>query len=312
MSSAVGSALRPSRAVIGGSGSLAADFPGDLHADARVLETGLVFETPWGESPPFTLFELGGQRALHVKMHGWRKGVSRGRASRQVFSVLHRAGVKRILSDAGVGSLDHLLDPGDLVVVDDFVDMTTDRDRYGVVAGDHLLIMRDAVCADGREALVAAPRGAYAPERRLFTRGTYVVTEGPRFESPAEVRFLQTLGDVVGQSFCPEVWLARDIGACYAGVYLIVNYGEGSRAGVGARRARADLPRGRRAHGPHPAGRARGPASRRRLPLPRAPQAHASHLTPRVPPDRAPACRRIRAPGGAQPDEPPRRRLRSG
>lgn len=214
------------RAVIGGSGSLAADFPGDLHPEARVVDAGLVFDTPWGESPPFTLFELAGERALHVGMHGWRAGVSRGRASRQVFSVLHRAGVRRIVSDAGVGSLNHLLDPGDLVVVDDFVDMTTDRDRYGVVAGGHLLIMRDAVCAAGREALVGAAR-RHAPERRLFTRGTYVVTEGPRFESPAEVRFLQTLGDVVGQSFCPEVWLARDIDACYAGIYLVVNYGEG-------------------------------------------------------------------------------------
>jgi 5'-methylthioadenosine phosphorylase len=217
---------KASRAVIGGSGSLAADFPGDLHPDARVLERDLVFDTPWGESPPFTLFELGGLRTLHTRMHGWHAGVSRGRASRQVFSVLHRAGVRRILSDAGVGSLNHLLDPGDLVVVDDFVDMTTDRDRYGVVEGGHLLIMREAVCAAGREALVAAAR-RNAPSRRVFTRGTYVVTEGPRFESPAEVRFLQTLGDVVGQSFCPEVWLARDIGACYAGVYLIVNYGEG-------------------------------------------------------------------------------------
>jgi len=214
------------RAVIGGSGSLAADFPGDLHPGAHVLETGLVFDTPWGDSPPFTLFELGGERTLHCRMHGWRKGVSRGRASRQVFSVLHRAGVRRILSDAGVGSLNHLLDPGDLVVVDDFVDMTTDRDRYGVVAGDHLLIMRDPVCASGREALVSAAR-RHAPARRLFTRGTYVVTEGPRFESPAEVRALQPLGDIVGQSFSPEVWLARDIGACNAGGYVIVNYGEG-------------------------------------------------------------------------------------
>lgn len=186
----------------------------------------MVFETPWGDSPPFTLFELDGQSALHVQMHGWRKGVSRGRASRQVFSVLHRAGVKRILSDAGVGSLNRLLDPGDLVVVDDFVDMTTDRDRCGAVVGDHLLIMRDAVCAAERDALAAAARDN-APERRLFTRGTYVVTEGPRFESPAEVRYLQTLGDVVGQSFCPDVWLARDIGACFAGIYLVVNYGEG-------------------------------------------------------------------------------------
>ena len=214
------------RAIIGGSGSLAAGLPGGLHPGVTVVDGELVFDTPWGDSPPFTLFELDGRRALHVALHGWRKGVSRGRAARQVFSVLHRAGVTRIVADAGVGSLNHLLDPGDLVVVDDFVDLTTDRDRGGLVAGDHLLIMREAVCATGREALAAAAR-RLAPERRLFTRGTYVVTEGPRFETPAEVGYLQTLGDVVGQSFSPEVWLARDIGACYAGIYLVVNYGEG-------------------------------------------------------------------------------------
>jgi 5'-methylthioadenosine phosphorylase len=55
----------------------------------------------------------------------------------------------------------------------------------------------------------------------------YVVTEGPRFESPAEIRMLRNLGDIVGQSFSPEVWLARDIGACYGGIYVVVNYGEG-------------------------------------------------------------------------------------
>ena len=129
-------------AVIGGSGSLAGEFPAGLDPRARVLEGGLVFDTPWGESPPFALFELDGRRALHVRMHGWRPGVSRGRASRQVFSVLHRAGVRRILSDAGVGSLNQLLDPGDLVVPDDFVDRTTDRDGLGAIIGDHLLIMR--------------------------------------------------------------------------------------------------------------------------------------------------------------------------
>jgi 5'-methylthioadenosine phosphorylase len=213
-------------AVIGGSASFAGPFPDGLGPRVAVLEGELVFATPWGESPPFVLFEHGGRRVLHVRMHGWRQGVSRGRASRQVFSVLHRAGVKRVLADAGVGSLNHLLDPGDLVVPDDFVDRTTDRDRHGMVAGEHLLIMRDPVCAVERDALIGAVR-RLAPERRLFTRGVYVVTEGPRFESPAEVRHLRTLGDLIGQSFSPEVWLARDIGACYAGLSIVVNYAEG-------------------------------------------------------------------------------------
>lgn len=213
-------------ALIGGTGSNTASVPGDLHPEVRVIEESLAFDTPWGESPPFGLFEIEGRRVLHVRLHGWRRGVSRGRAARQVFSVLHRAGVRRILGDAGVGSLNHLLDPGDLVVPDDFVDLTTDRDRGGLVVGDHLLVMRDPVCATCREALIATAE-RLAPGRRLFRRGTYVVTEGPRFESPAEVRRLQQFGDLVGQSFSPEVWLARDIGACYAGIYVVVNYAEG-------------------------------------------------------------------------------------
>ncbi len=213
-------------AVVGGSGTHSADFPGRLHPDVRVLDRDMVFATPWGDSPPFVLFELGEKRVLHVRLHGWRDGVARGRASRQVFSVLHRAGVRRIVSDAGVGTLARLLDPGDLIVADDFVDQTTDRDGEGMVVGGQLLIMRDPICSDGREALTAAAR-RLAPERRLFTRGTYVVTEGPRFESPAEIRHLQAMGDIIGQSLSPEVWLARDIGACYAGIYVVVNYGEG-------------------------------------------------------------------------------------
>ena len=35
--------------------------------------------------------------------------------------------------------------------------------------------------------------------------------------------------DIVGQSLAPEVYLAREIGACYAGLYFVVNYGEGIR-----------------------------------------------------------------------------------
>ena len=94
-----------------------------------MVDRDLVFKTPYGTSPPFLLFETaGGRRALTVRLHGWRSGVARGTASRQVFWVLAQAGVKKIFSEAGVGSLNPLLDPRDIVIPDDFVDLTTHRD----------------------------------------------------------------------------------------------------------------------------------------------------------------------------------------
>ncbi len=214
--------------ICGGSGTLSFDFPAALD-DGRVevLEEDLYFETPFGRSQGFTHFAVTGihgrREALAVKMHGWRRGVKRADASLQVFWVFSQAGVRKVVADGGVGSLNHLLDPRDVVVPDDFIDLTMKQDIY--VRGDHLLIMREPVCSALHADLFA---GAAALFPRVFRRGTYLVTDGPRFESPAEVDYMKRLGgDIIGQSFAPEVFLARDIGACYAGVYLVVNYGEG-------------------------------------------------------------------------------------
>jgi 5'-methylthioadenosine phosphorylase len=85
--------------------------------------------------------------------------------------------------------------------------------------------MRQPICAELAGHLYA---GASAEFSRVFKRGTYLVTDGPRFESIAEIDYMKRLGgDVIGQSLAPEVFLARDIGACYAGIYIVVNYGEG-------------------------------------------------------------------------------------
>ncbi len=214
--------------ICGGSGSLSFDFPGALD-DARitVLATGVRFDTPFGPSPAFTHFQVEGPHgtrdALAVKMHGWRRGVKRADASLQTFWVFHEAGVRKVLADGGVGSLNHLLDPRDIVIPDDFIDLTVKQDIY--VRGDHLLIMRDPICPDLAGHLYAGASVSFA---RVFRRGTYLVTDGPRFESVAEVDYMRRLGgDLVGQSLSPEVFLARDIGACFAGIYIVVNYGEG-------------------------------------------------------------------------------------
>jgi len=214
--------------ICGGSGTLSRPFPQALADDrAEVLADGLVFDTPFGPSPAFTHFRVTGSRgpreALAVRMHGWRRGVKRGDASLQTFWVFHEAGVRKVLSDGGVGSLNHLLDPRDVVLPNDFIDLTVRQDIY--VRGDHLLIMRQPVCPVLHSMLFETASETFA---RVFPRGIYLVTDGPRFESIAEVDYMRRLGgDIIGQSFAPEVVLARDIGACFAGIYMVVNHGEG-------------------------------------------------------------------------------------
>lgn len=215
-------------AFIGGSGTLSLNFPEDLgEKDLKVFAENLVVETPYGNSPPLKVFgwgESSEEKVLTCPMHGWRSGVSRKDASLQLFWVFREAGVKKIVAEGGVGSLNYLLDPCDLVVVDDYIDFSMRKDvGFGT---PQLLIMRQALCPGIREILLEEAQKAGVG--RVFSRGVYVVTDGRHFESPAEIRMLrQWNGDVVGQSLCPEVYLAREIGACYAGIYIVVNYGEG-------------------------------------------------------------------------------------
>ena len=215
-----------SYAVIGGSGTLSSDFPRASTADdVEILADGLYFRTPYGESPAFRLFSVAGRRVLTCRMHGWRSGVMRADASRQVFWVLREAGVTRILSEGGVGTVNPLLDPRDFLIPDDYLDLSVRKDV--MLDGRYLLVMRDALCAELRRTLIEETKKRYTG--RVFDRGIYAVTDGRHFESPAEIAMMQGHADIVGQSLAPEVYLAREIGACYAGLYFVVNYGEGIR-----------------------------------------------------------------------------------
>ncbi|WP_378956093.1 MTAP family purine nucleoside phosphorylase [Pelosinus sp. sgz500959] len=211
-------------AVIGGSGTLSSDFPlGANDSGVLLIDDDLQFATPYGLSPIFRLFSVDDKKVLTCKMHGWRSGVSRADASRQIFWVFREAGVKRIISEGGVGTANHLLDPRDFVIPDDYLDFSVRKDVE--LDGRYLLVMRDSLCGEVRSTLIENTRKQY--DGRIFTRGIYANTDGRHFESPAEVAMMKGHADIIGQSICPEVYLAREIGACFAGLYFVVNYGEG-------------------------------------------------------------------------------------
>ncbi|MGQ9780288.1 MAG: S-methyl-5'-thioadenosine phosphorylase [Bacillota bacterium] len=141
---------------------------------------------------------------------------------------LWKLGVARVIATAAVGSLRRRFRPGEAVIVDQFLDFTKSRPStfftggaYGVVHVDYT----EPYCPEVRRALLSAAREAGIV---AHDGGCYVCTEGPRFETPAEIRMFARLGaDVVGMTSVPEVVLAREAGLCYGTVAMVTNYAAG-------------------------------------------------------------------------------------
>lgn len=219
---------------IGGSGTWGTEFPEDLNLEGvRLLERDMEFETPFGVTAPMKLFEIDGsltadhepRKVFYVAFHGW-KGLSpyNDTPSERIFWVLREAGVRYILADGSGGGVNKLLEPGDLICPDDFLDLTK-RISYVGKFSPYSIRMRDIVCPDLHDILVEEAKKDF---RRVFKTGVYAVAEAPRFETAAEIRLMGLAGaDICGQTMVPEAVLARAIGAHYASIYIISNYAEG-------------------------------------------------------------------------------------
>jgi len=147
--------------------------------------------------------------------------------------VNYRANV-RALADLGVrdvvavnvtGSIDPDLEPGDLLCLDDFLDLTRQRSLTffdgstpeGVV---HTDVMEPYHPAIRREILEAASSAGHS----IRDGGVYACFEGPRFETRAEIRLAGLAGaHVAGMTGVPEVTLAAEAGLRYAAISLVVN-----------------------------------------------------------------------------------------
>jgi 5'-methylthioadenosine phosphorylase len=140
-------------------------------------------------------------------------------------AALKELGVKNIFATAAVGSLNPDMAPGQFVFVDQFLDFTKGRPSTFVEKGVVHLDMTDPYCP-GLRGLLAATAGSLGLEHH--GAGVYVCTEGPRFETVAEVKMLRMLGgDVVGMTSVPEVVLAREAEICYATIAMVTNFAAG-------------------------------------------------------------------------------------
>lgn len=104
-------------------------------------------------------------------------------------------------------------------IPNDFIDMTQNRigtfyDKETVHAD-----MTDPYCTDLRNMMYRILES----QSVSYTEGTYLCTEGPRFETKAEIQMYAHFADVVGMTGVPEVVLAKEAGLCYASLCVITN-----------------------------------------------------------------------------------------
>jgi len=215
----------PQIAVLGRVGAHGAFLSRGLRQEETVAP-----ETPFGRSNPIHLFRRGDVAFAVVSRFG-EECYSTNAPSLPVRSylwALKEMGVERILSWSAPGAINEAFAPGDLVIPDDVIDETTSRPR-SFFSGTGLGFIRQnpVFCPELRGALLENEALA---GYRCHPRGVYVCTEGPRIETPAEIRKYRLFGgDLVGETLCPEVFLARELELCYAPIAYVVNYAEGVR-----------------------------------------------------------------------------------
>jgi len=131
-------------------------------------------------------------------------------------------GVKTLFLSNAAGSLTRDFSPGELMVIDDHINLTGMNPMRGP---DYEFIdMTYAYDTDIRALLdrVAADKGI------VLRHGVYVGVSGPSYETPAEIRAFGILGGhAVGMSTVPEVIIARKMGLRVAAVSCVTNYGAG-------------------------------------------------------------------------------------
>lgn len=228
-------------AIIGGTGF--EELPPEIYA------VPIDIETPFGTARVLSLSDN------YVEPHKLyflpRHGAMHGLAPHEINYLANTAalvalGVTHILATNAVGSLRLNLPPGTLITFDDFIDFTrsrpltyfahslsthsTDNHTGSIVSNPtdpiwkhvdfsvpYSQIVREAILRAGQEMGM-----------EIVPNGTYVCCDGPRFESPAEVRlFARWGGDVVGMTGLPEAIFAREAGLEYAAIGIVTNFGAG-------------------------------------------------------------------------------------
>lgn len=184
--------------------------------------------TPYGQAYLCSA-DIAGKEFVLLRRHGPALNIPPHLINyRANIAALQKVGVRQILATAAVGSLQKDILPGTLAVLDDFIDFTKQRKASIYDSPSECVMHVDFTVPYCPEISSAMVRAASSLDIPMRTGMTYLCVDGPRYETPAEVRmFSRWGGDVVGMTGVPEVIIARELGICYGSLAIVANYGTG-------------------------------------------------------------------------------------
>lgn len=140
---------------------------------------------------------------------------------------LRELGVESIILTNAAGGINRNYKPGDLVLISDHINLLGQNPLSGpndVSLGPRFPDMSEAYDKSFR----AIARTAGAQMGLTLAEGVYVAVPGPSYETPAEIRYMRTIGaDLVGMSTVPETLAANHMGMKVLGISCVTNHAAG-------------------------------------------------------------------------------------
>lgn len=187
-------------------------------------------ETPFGvPSDAIVTGTLHGVRCAFLPRHGRGHVLSPSELPfRANIYAMKALGMNSVVGVSAVGSMKEELRPGDLVLVDQFIDRTRGRTEESTFFGDGCVghvHFADPIWEPLRQLALAAARDVVDGGAKVHDGGTYLCMEGPAFSTRAESKLYRSWGvDVIGMTNLQEAKLAREAELAYSTVALVTDY----------------------------------------------------------------------------------------
>lgn len=205
--------------IIGGSGVYDIPWLGDPQEQIVKNRYGeAVIKSGWLDNQEVAFL------ARHGKGHKVPPSLINYRAN---IMALSEFGVTDIVATYAVGGINPKMTPGDFAICDQFIDFT--KNRICTFFNDPGNVVHTDVSKPYSPKLKEYIEEALVKEHAVFhPDAVYICTEGPRYETPAEIKAFSVMGaTIVGMTGCPEVALANELGMAFGGIAVITNLAAG-------------------------------------------------------------------------------------